>query len=328
MPSLSSRVVRLLLELMVVLLMVSVLVIALMRLAPGDPLSVLQADARVTPAVRAAWARAFDPAQSVVSQWVLLWRGLLRGDLGWSWSQQRPVGDALRDALPWTVLLMGIALTLGAGAGLAGGTLLAARRTHPLSRWTLRGLRLLAAVPDAWLALVLLLLLAVRWPLLPMQGVCDPRACADPRAPGWSQMADVARHAVLPALTLALLALTRFVRAQRAALLPVLTSPLPAAIRARGVPEPRIVWRHVVRGALTPWLVMVAASLPQLVGGAVFVERVFGWPGAGQLLLQAVNARDYGLVLALALIASVLTTTGSFVVDLVSAWIDPRVARA
>lgn len=325
--SLPLRALRLLIELMVVLLLVSALVIVLMRVAPGDPLAVLQADARVTPAVRAAWAQAFDPTQSVAAQWLALWRGLLSGELGWSWSQQRPVVDVLRDALPWSALLMGLALVVSALAGLLGGTTLATTRHHGLGRWGLRVLRLLAAVPDAWLALVLLLTLAIAWPVFPMQGVCDPRACADPRAPGWSHVVDVARHTVLPVLTLSLLGLTRFARAQRAAVLPVLASPLPAAVRARGVPESRLVWHHVVRGALTPWLVMVAVSLPQLVGGAVFVERVFGWPGAGQLLLQAVSARDYGLVLTLALIASVLTVTGSFIVDIVAMWIDPRVAR-
>lgn len=320
-----QRLLRLGLDLCLVLAAVSVLVVGLLHLAPGDPLALMQADARISPAVRAAWAQTFDPAQSVAHQWVALWHGLLGGELGWSWSQQRPVVAVLRDALPWTLLLMGTSLLLAAGVGFVGGTMLAVRRTHPVSRWALRGLRLLAAVPDAWLALVLLATLAVTWPLLPMQGVCDPRTCVDARAPGWGHAADVARHAVLPVLTLTLLALTRFARAQRAAVLPVLASPLPRAVRARGVPESPLVWRHVVRGALTPWLVMVAVSLPQLVGGAVFVERVFGWPGAGQVLVQAVGARDYGLVLVLALLASVLTVVGSSVVDAMTAWLDPRV---
>lgn len=310
------------------LVLVSALVIALLHAAPGDPLAVLQADGRLTPAVRAAWTRTFDASQSPVAQWIALWQGLLRGELGWSWSQQRPVVEVLQEALPWTALLMGGALALGAGAGLLGGTMLAVRRAHPVSRWVLRALRVLAAVPDAWLALLLLLLLAVSWPLLPMQGLCDPRQCADPRAPGWSQATDVVRHAVLPVLTLALLSLTRFARAQRAAMLPLLASPLPGAVRARGVPESALVWHHVVRNALTPWLVLVAVSLPQLVGGAVFVERVFGWPGAGQLLVQAVSARDYSLVLAIALLGSVLTVVGSGLVDLLTAWIDPRLRRA
>jgi peptide/nickel transport system permease protein len=326
-PDWRHRLWRWLVDLILVLLMVSALVIGLMRLAPGDPLAVLQADARVTPAVRAAWAQTFDSAQSAPAQWLSLWRGLVRGELGWSWSQQRPVIDALRDALPWTALLMGVALTVASLLGLWGGSWLAARAHRPLSRWILRMLRVLAAVPDAWLALLLLLLFAVAWPLLPMQGTCDARRCGDPQAPGWQRAVDVARHAVLPVLTLTLLAVTRFARAQRAAVLPVLHSPLPSAVRARGVPEQPILWRHVVRQALSPWLVMVGVSLPQLVGGAVFVERVYGWPGAGQLLVQAVSARDYGLVLAIALLAAVLTVTGTFAVRVVSAWIDPRVAQ-
>jgi peptide/nickel transport system permease protein len=318
-------------ELGAVLMGVSALVLLLLRLAPGDPWSVMQSDPRVTAAARAAWAPTFSPSQSWASQWLAFWHQLLGGHLGWSFSQQRAIADVLGDALPWSLLLMGGSLMLSAGGGALLGGWLAYRDGTARARWTLRALRALAAVPDAWLALVLLSLLAVTWPLFPMQGVCDPRTCASAGSGtlvAWRDAPDVLRHAVLPVLTLTLLQLTRFARVQRSAMLPALASPVARAATARGVPARVVLWRYVARRTVLAWVAMVGMSLPSLVGGAVFVERVFGWPGAGQVLLHAIGARDYPLVLIMAMLAGSLTVLGAWSADLVAAWLDPRERHA
>ena len=310
-------------ELGVVLAAVSALVLLLMRVAPGSPLTMLQADARASAAVRLAWAHSFDPSLSWGAQLAAYWQQLLSGQLGWSLSQQRPIADVLREVLPWSVLLVGSGLVLSAAIGAAVGMWLAVAAPTAAARWVLRALRLLSAVPDAWLALVLLLWLAVAWPLFPMQGVCDPRACGS-AGPSWRDTADVLRHLALPLLTLTLLNLSRFARMQRMATQPMLASAPVRAAMARGVTRPALFWRYIARRTLLPWVTLVGLSLPTMLGGAVFVERVFGWPGAGRVLLQAIDARDYPLVMTMTLLAGALTVLGAWAADVAMLALDPR----
>ncbi len=318
----TRRIIRRLLDALLVLWGVSALVFVLLHLAPGDPLTATQSDPRLTPAVRAAWRATFDQGDSWPVQFGHMWSALLRGEFGWSWTQQRPVIDVLIDAVPYTAWLMGIALLVASVGGGAIGVWLALRGHTRGGRAATTILRLLSAVPEVWIALVLLALLAVSVPLFPMQGVCDARRCGELH--GLAALVDVLHHTVLPALTLALVSIVPFARLQRSTTIPALRDPLVLAARARGLPRAIVLRRYVVRRTLLPWITMVGLALPTLIGGAVFVERIFGWPGVGTVLLQAISGRDYPLVMVIAMLGGLLTVAGALLTDIAAALLDAR----
>jgi peptide/nickel transport system permease protein len=301
---------------------VSAIMFVLLHLAPGDPLTATQGDPRVTPAVRAAWRAAFDADASWPVQYFRMWRSALEGNLGWSWSQQRAVADVLADALPYTLWLMGLALATSAVGGGALGVWLAVREQTRTAQTLRVILEALAAVPEVFLALLLVGALAVTIPLFPMQGACDVRRCGE--LPSVPAVLDLLRHSVLPVLTLTLVTITSFARMQRAMVMPTLRSTLVQAAHARGIPGSTVLRRYVLRRTLVPWIGMVGLALPALIGGAVFVERVFGWPGIGSIMLGAIGARDYPLVMAIAMLGGIITCLGGVLTDVALLLIDPR----
>jgi peptide/nickel transport system permease protein len=138
------------------------------------------------------------------------------------------------------------------------------------------------------------------------------------------QLGDRLWHLILPATTLVLLTAAIIARYQRAAFLDVATQDFVRTARAKGLRERDVLWRHVLRNALLPVITLLGLALPMLVGGAVFVEQVFAWPGMGRLVVGAINARDHPLVMAAVVLGSVLVTLGSLLADLLYMIADPR----
>ncbi len=132
-------------------------------------------------------------------------------------------------------------------------------------------------------------------------------------------------HLVLPVFAFALLQTAAYARYQRAAMLEVLPSDFIRTARAKGLTEREIVWRHALRTALTPMITLLGLSLPALLGGALFIEKVFGWPGMGLLAADAVSSLDYDLVTATVIVGSLLVVVGNLLADLLQMLIDPRV---
>jgi peptide/nickel transport system permease protein len=170
---------------------------------------------------------------------------------------------------------------------------------------------------------MMLLVFAYRLRLFPVTGMFDP--VMFPVMGFWERVGDVLWHLVLPASTLALLAAAAVARFQRAALLDVARQDFVRVARAKGLSEGRVLRRHVLRNALLPVITLFGLALPALLGGAVFVEKVFSWPGMGTLTVDAIGARDYPLVTAAVIVGSALVTLGSLVADVLYALADPRV---
>ncbi len=300
------------------------LVFAAVHVAPGAPF-LPSGDRPLDPAVEAALRQRFGLDRPLSAQFARYVAALARGDLGESFSQQRPVRAALADAIPNTLVLAFAALALDLLLGLALGVLQAARagtRTDAaLTALTLFGYSL----PTFWLGLVLLLILGQWLPLFPVGGITDP---ALHHALGWGgRLLDRLHHLALPALTLGLVGAAGTARYQRAAMLEVLGQPFVRAARARGLGERRVLLGHALRNALLPAITLLGLSLPFLLTGSVVVETVFAWPGMGKLAADAILSRDYPVVTATALIASVLVVAGSLLADLLYAAADPRVRR-
>jgi len=302
---------------------VGTLAFVLLHLAPGDPIGASLRDPRVAPAVRAHFRAVYAFDRPLFEQYLRYVAAWVHGDLGYSFSQFRPVADALRETAPFSVLLMGLSLCLSALLGALIGTWQAVRQRSALVSWSAVVASGLSAVPEAWLALMLLAVFSAQFGLFPLSGRCDPVHCGEGNV--WSSLLDLAHHLALPVLTLTLLFTAAFSRVLRVTLRDVLHDDVMRTARAKGVPSTRRLAQHAVRRAAGPFVATIGLSLPALVGGSVFVERIFGWPGMGTLLVGAIGTRDYPLVTAIAMAGSLLVVAGGTLTDVCSALLDPSV---
>jgi len=295
----------------------------LVHLAPGDPFSTALDSVSIPAATKAEWRKAYGLDRPLAEQYVRFLGQLARGNLGPSTMQPGPAADVLVKALPNTLLLMGTALALSFALGVALGAWQASRVGTPGDRVVGTTSLVIASLPELWVATVLMLLLAVRFPILPTGGTVE-FIMHDAMSP-FGRIVDRARHLVLPALSLALLGVASIARYQRASLLDVLPQDFVRTARAKGVSDRVVLWRHALRNALVPTIVLAGLSLPTLLGGAVFVEGVFSWPGLGTVAAGAFGARDYQVVIGATMLGAILVVVGGILTDALHAAVDPRV---
>lgn len=306
----------------VVVALVATIVFLLIRLAPGDPFAASMANPGISESVRNEWRRSYGLDRPMSEQYLRYVASVAKGNLGFSFSLQRPVSSVLADALPNTLLLMAVALIASFAAGIAVA-LAQVRRRGRLSDRVLGGVSLLFfSVPDFWLALLVLTLFAYWVPIFPVGGAVDP-VIHDLLAPG-GRIVDRLKHVVLPALTLTLLYFPLIARHQRAALLDELPSDYVTTARSKGLTEKAILSRHTLRNALLPVIALFGLAFPALLTGAVFVEKVFSWPGMGLTIVNAIDTRDYPLLTACVLMGSVFVVAGGILTDLLYRRFDPR----
>ena len=309
-----------------IVVVVATVTFILIHLAPGDPFAAALDGPTVAPEIRAQWREKYGFDRPLAEQYVRYVANVARGDLGWSFSQHRPVADALATAIPNTLLLTGTALLLSFGLGVFAALFQASRQGTLADRGTGAVLLIFYSVPDFWLALMAMLLLGYVLPIFPVSGIVDP--VMHEFMSGWGRVVDRLRYLVLPSLTLTLLTTAAIARHQRAALLDVAREDFVRSARAKGVAERTILWRHTLRNALGPTITLLGLLLPALLGGAVFVESIFAWPGMGMLATTAVNRRDYALVTAVAIVGAAMVALGSLVADILTAAADPRLRDA
>lgn len=317
-----ALVARRLLQAVTIVAIAATVTFLLVKLAPGDPFTAMVDNPSIPPEVRERMRRQWGFDRPVPEQYVLYLRNLARGDLGWSFSQHRPVADAIADALPNTLLLMGVGLVGAFVLGIAAGVVRAARRGSVADRALGAGTLVFYSMPDFWLAIMAMLTFAYWIPIFPTSGTTTP-GLHDYLSPV-GKLGDRLWHLILPATTLVLLTAAIIARYQRAAFLDVATQDFVRTARAKGLRERDVLWRHVLRNALLPVITLLGLALPMLVGGAVFVEQVFAWPGMGRLVVGAISARDHPLVLAIVVLGSALVTLGSLMADLLYMIADPR----
>lgn len=307
----------------VIVWLVASLTFLLLHLAPGDPVRSTLTNPLTPPAVREYWVHRLGLDLPVQEQYWHYLVSIAQGGFGFSFPHHRPVSAVLADALPNTLLLMGVAITLAFTAGIGMGIVQARRQGTPLD-WGLGATSLLFySMPDFWLALMMLLVFSYWLGLFPVTGMFDP-VMYGYMGP-WARVADRLWHLALPAGTLALLVTAAVARFQRAALLDVSRQDFARTARAKGLSERSVVWKHVLRNALLPVITLFGLSLPALLGGSVFVESVFSWPGMGTLTVNAISTRDYHLLTAVVIVTSAMVVAGNLVADLLYALADPRV---
>jgi peptide/nickel transport system permease protein len=296
------------------------LVFLLLRIAPGDPARLLIGPT-ATPAQLEAQRTQLGLDRPVAEQYVAWLSDVARGDLGTSIATGRPVRAMLSEAWPATAVLVSLSLLLsyllGIALALVQASVSGSKTDTSLSVASVT----LHAMPSYWLAVVLVLVFAYWLRLLPAFGASG--LDAEFLTP-MGRVGDRLRHLALPLVTLTLIGIGGIARYVRGSLVGLQGSQFLVVARAKGLSKESVLLRHALPNALIPVLILLGLSLPALFSGAVFVEAIFAWPGVGRLLVSAVQARDYPVVLAATTISAGLVVLGSLLADGLVVLADPR----
>jgi len=318
-------VVRRLLQAVPVILAIVALNFLLLHLAPGDAAQVLAGEAgSASPEYMAQLRERFGLDQPLWLSLLVYMKNVLSLDLGFSFRHNMPVLDLILQRLGPTILLMGVTLVLSVGAGMALGLLAASR----VDGWLDTFISILAlisyATPLFWIGLMLIVVFSIKLDWLPTSGMETVAAFHE----GWARVADIARHLVLPAVTLSLFYMALYARLMRAAVLEQAGMDYVATARAKGLSETRITLTHVLRNAILPVITMAGVQMGALLGGSIVVETVFAWPGLGLLAYQSLFARDLNLLMGIFFLSASLVVVANLAVDLLYTVLDPRIQAA
>ncbi len=296
----------------------------LLHIAPGDPVERLIGPA-ATSAQIDAQRRALDLDRPLIAQYAS-WVGRFTvGDWGTSIARGRPVRQVIARAWPATVILVGLSLSLSYVIGIFVGAVQANARGTRLDTTISVTTVAVYALPGYWLGLMLVMVFTYWLRILPAFGAAGLDADF---VTGWPWVLDRLRHLALPVATLTLIGIGGAARFVRGSMVDVLSQPYVVVARAKGLAASRVTFHHVLRNALVPLVTLLGLSIPALFSGAVFVEAVFAWPGVGRVLVEAVQARDYPVVMAATAVSAILVVLGNLAADVLMTWVDPRVRHA
>jgi peptide/nickel transport system permease protein len=310
-------VVRRLVMVIPVLLGISVIVFFIMALIPGDPAQAILGS--YATAENLSVVRHELGLDKPIEQRYLVWLGnLVHGDFGRSYSLHRPVIDEVLDRLGPTVLLAGASLLLCSFFGLVSGVITAVKQYGWQDKvFTLCAL-LGISTPSFWLGLILILIFSVKLSWFPVSGMFAVY--------GGGNLVDLFYHLFLPSLTLAAVATGVVARLTRSSMLEVLRQDFIRTARAKGLHEHTVIWRHAFKNALVNIVPVIGIQAGFVLGGAVYIETVFQWPGIGRMLVTAVTTRDILLVQGGVLVVAACYVLFNLLADLVQYLLDPRIS--
>ncbi len=304
-----------------ILLGASTLIFFLMHAAPGDPTSIyIRPD--IDPAVIEQMRKNLGLDQPVHVQYVRWLSSFAQGDFGFSFSQKRPIIDIIKDTLPNTLLLSGVALVVIFVVGVLIGTIQAVRQYSWVDNVATVGAFFFYSMPSFWFGLMLILLLSYKFQLLPASQMTSVNFEFLPASEQWM---DRLKHLLMPALALGIGSAASVARYMRSGMLEQIRQDYVRTARAKGLSERVVIFKHAMRNALIPVVTLLGLTLPFLVGGAVLIETIFAWPGMGRLIVTAIFQRDYPVVLAIAFVSSIMVILGSLIADILYSVVDPRV---
>ena len=314
-----------LLQALVVIVAIACINFIVLHIAPGDAVDIMAGESGASdPEYLAALRVEYGLDKPLYVQLYRYLLNLAQFNLGYAFHYNVSVAELILDRLPATLLLMVSSLLIALVGGIVLGVT-AARR--PGSIWD-RAISILSlvgyATPLFWLGLMLILVFSLKLRLLPSNGMFTIGADPTP----WAAVKDVADHLVMPAVTLALFFMATYTRLMRAQFLQVSRLEFVRTARSKGISESRVVYRHVLRNAVLPLVSLFGNQVGGMLGGAVVVEVVFGWPGLGRLAFDAIFQRDLNLLMGLLFFSSILVISVNLVVDLLYGLLDPRIEVA
>jgi peptide/nickel transport system permease protein len=294
----------------------------LLHLAPGDAADVLAGEAgSASPAYIAQLKSEFRLDRPLHIQFLTYVERTLSLDLGFSFRYNMSVRELIASRLGPTLLLMTTAFCLSAVAGTGLGILAGTKPNSPRDLLISLLTVVLYATPLFWIGLMLILVVSLKWHLLPTSGMETIGGFYE----GWARVSDIAKHLVLPSLTLSFYYLAVYARVMRASVLEQTRMDYVLTARAKGATEGRIARHHILRNAILPVVTIAGIQAGGLLGGSVVVESVFGWPGLGLLAFESLFARDLNLLLGIFLLCAVLVIAVNLCVDLLYIALDPRI---
>jgi peptide/nickel transport system permease protein len=303
------------------LLGASTLIFLLMHAAPGDPTSIyIRPD--IDPIVIEQMRKNLGLDQPVHVQYVRWLSSFAQGDFGYSFSQKRPIIDIIKDTLPNTLLLSGIALVIIFVLGILIGTVQAVRQYSLVDNMATIVTFFFYSMPSFWFGLMLILLLSYKLQWLPASQMTSVNYEFLPAGEQW---VDRLKHLIMPGLALGVGSAASVARYMRSGMLEQIRQDYVRTARAKGLSERIVVFKHAMRNALIPVITLLGLYLPFLVGGAVLIETIFAWPGMGRLIITAIFQRDYPVVLAAAFVLSIMVVLGNLIADILYSVVDPRI---
>ncbi|MDR7484825.1 MAG: ABC transporter permease [Armatimonadota bacterium] len=316
---------------------VAVIVFVVMRMLPGDPVDIILGQAGAASQQDLNRLRQdFYLDRPLGEQLLRFIAGAARGDLGMSFARRRPVFAMLVEALPATVELALAATLIALAVAIPVGVLSAVYQRSWLDRLAMGGAFLGISMPAFWLGIVAIMVFAVQLGWFPTSGRLSHEVLLAPTtgfvlvdsvlARNWAALADGLRHLVLPAAVLGAGLLAIVARVMRSSMLEVLREQYVTTARSKGLAGRLVIWRHAMRNALIPTVTVVGLQLGVLLGGNMIVETVFGWPGMGRLVVEAIFNRDYPVVQGAVMLYAMTFVLANLAVDLCYIYLDPRIA--
>jgi peptide/nickel transport system permease protein len=314
--SMQAYVLKRLVAVVPVLFGLSIIVFLAMALIPGDTATAILGS-YATPENVERINRDLGLDQPLVQQYAIWIGNVLQGDFGRSFALNRPVLDEVLERFQATLVLAGVSLVLCSVIGLLAGVVSAVRQfgwaDRVITFFVLAGI----STPSFWLGLLLIYLFAVHWRILPASGMYAVY--------GGGDLKDLLLHLILPAATLAVVAAGVIARLTRGAMLEVLRQDYVRTARAKGLPERRVIYAHAFRAALVSVVPAIGIQAGFVLGGAVYVETVFQWPGIGAMLVKAISTRDILLVQGGVLVVAASYVLFNLLADVVQSMLDPRI---
>ena len=302
-----------------VLFGVSIVIFGLIRMIPGDAaLLAIGVDQRITEEQREAVRRSYGLDQPLPVQYVRWMGHVLQGDLGQSLRTRRPITDELRLRMPVTIQLALMAGILGTIPAIVMGVIAAVKRNSPADYLATVGTLLGISAPNFLIAILLILLFSYKLKWLPPVGYKE--FMDDP--------VQNLRSMILPAISLSLPLAAVMMRNTRSAVLEVLNQDYVRVARAKGLASRRVLIRHVMPNASLPIITVAGLQIAGILGGTVIVEQIFGLPGLGRYIYDAINNRDYPVVQGVTLVVATMFVLISMLVDVLYAVVDPRLRKS
>lgn len=298
------------------------LIFFLVELSPGDATDRFftpETPPEVRQLIEAKWGLD-KPAHE---RYFITLKNLLTGDFGRSIFQERPVFDIILESLPNTIQLALMSIIIMQLVGITLGSIQAVRQYG----WADSGVSIVSlffySMPSFWLALMLQLILTLKYPILPSSGMTDA-VMYDYMSTG-EQILDRMKHLILPGVALSIARAAGIARYMRSSLLEVIRQDYIRTARAKGLPEWKVIIKHGMRNALLPIVTIIGLQLPFLFSGSVLVETIFAWPGMGRLIVSAIFTQDTPVIIGCFFVFTLLVVSGNLIADLLYSVVDPRI---
>ncbi len=294
----------------------------LFRVIPGDPLSMVMRNPKATEEAVQKTIEMYGLDKSWYEQFFIYLKDLFHGDLGMSFEFKRPVMEVIGPKVLPTVILFGVSEILAIIFGIFMGIVSAWKRGTKLDVTILSVSLFTYSMPVFWLGMILVAVFAVNLGWFPTGGITSPGVAI---MGGWAHVSDIIWHGVLPVITMAVLIVGEYALTMRNTLIDVLGEDYISTAKAKGFSERYILRKHAFPNAMLPMVTIIAINLGFVIGGAVQIETVFSWPGLGNLMYDALGARDYPVLQGLFLLITICVVLANYIADISYSYIDPRV---